>query len=82
LPGDIWLPTEVVYETLETRPGDTPPTILWRYELGLSDWKVNQDLQLATFRSSIPEGAWVNDHRLPGSAAYQQSANQPAAESP
>ncbi len=90
--GDIWLPTEAVYESLETHPGDDPPTVAWRYELALHDWKVNRSPPIATFRSPIPEGAWVNDHRTPGKAAYRHSTSldqpspagpgEPAAEKP
>jgi|GEM_PF-2255244 len=69
--GGAWLPSEVVYESVEPHPGDKPADLLWRFELELGDWKVNQSPPVSVFRSPIPEGAWVNDHREPDGKAYQ-----------
>src|SRR5690606_26590326 len=66
-----WLPTEVVYETVQAHPGDKPADLLWRFELELRDWKVNQAPPASVFQAPIPEGAWVYDHRQPDAKAYQ-----------
>lgn len=77
-----WLPAEVVYETVQAQPGDKPADLAWRFELELRDWKVNQSPPASVFQASIPEGAWVNDHRQPDAKAYQFGVNADADATP
>ena len=78
----VWLPTEVVYESVGPHPGDKPADLLWRDELKLSDWKVNQSPPASVFQSPIPQAAWVNDHRSPDAKVYQFGVTADAAAKP
>ena len=80
--NDVWLPSEAVYESVEPYPGEKPARLLWRHELKLSDWKVNQSPPASVFRSPIPEGGWVNDHRGPEAKVYQFGVAAEAAATP